>query len=157
MTLDVDDRVIDRVSAQAGTVKDHFMNQVIVCWDAPDDGGNYVSSVPAADLTPEQKEDCSALAKEHATASTETPSKEHHMTNSTTHNVPNGYVQAEDDHDLYWGPEWRGDECKLHASWTPAAGYGIDVEGLETLTPLQARVVARYLVMMAETMESTPE
>lgn len=44
------DRVRDKISDETGTAKDHFMNQVIVRWDAPDENGNRVSSVPASDL-----------------------------------------------------------------------------------------------------------
>ena len=71
------DRVRDRISEDTGTVKDHFMNQAIVCWDQPDENGNQVSSVPASDLEPINVEsDAGNPAKDHTDAATETPSKE---------------------------------------------------------------------------------
>jgi hypothetical protein len=54
VNFSVDDRVIDKISEQAGTVKDLFMNQVIVLWDVPDEAGNFVSSVPTDDLIKEK-------------------------------------------------------------------------------------------------------
>ena len=76
-TASLGDRVRDRISEDTGTVKDHFMNQAIICWDQPDENGNQVSSVPAEDLEPIDKEsDAGSPAKKNTDAATETPSKE---------------------------------------------------------------------------------